>query len=443
MKILFIFTNIDTRNLRHYPIGVGLLSAYLKRHNHETSLLYVQDGVSKGRLLARVREEGPDLIAFSTVTLQWRYTKKYARMIRKRFNIPIICGGIHPTFMPEEVLAEPSVDMVCIGEGEAPLLDVVNALESGSGVSGIANIWSRDDKGRIVRNPVREPLRNMDELPFRDFDIMPIQDLINESKSEPVFITGRGCPYNCRYCSNTAIKKLYQGKGEYMRQRSPENVIREIGEMKSRYRFETLNFYDESFGYDREWLKRFCDMYKQEFHMSFGALIRAETMDRSTLRLMAEAGLAIIYLGVESGNDDIRRNVMGRKVGKQQIIQTCRDAQAEGVQVWTYNMVGLPGETVETIRESIELNRIIDPHFVSISIFQPLPGTPLYDECVRNRYLKKPVHSATNFYDGASLNLPTISRKKLMAGFREFQAVADEIKLSREARGERIYLADI
>ena len=270
---------------------------------------------------------------------------------------------------------------------------------------------------------------------------MPYQEIIDESKSEPIFITSRGCPFECTFCSNSAIKALYRGKGKYVRQRSADNVVAEILQLRQRHRFETLNFYDEAFGFNRQWVRRFCDLYAAELGYPFGAFIRAETMDKETLHRLAKAGLRLIYIGVESGNENIRRNVMNRKMSNETIIRTCQDAQAEGIQIWTFNMVGVPGETEETIRETMALNRIINPHFASVSIYQPFPGTRMFDICSENGYIKRDY--ATSLYDDSMLDLPTISHEALMRGYKAFQSLANEMRHHHEKSGDKIFLVDL
>lgn len=441
MKVLFIYHNIGTKNIRHFPYGIGTLSSLLKENGHETDLLYIQDDITDDELLSYVGAYDPDLIGFSTVTLQWEYTKKTARLIKTKFQVPIICGGAHATFMTEEVMGEPSINMACVGEGEYALVEFLSRLEKGGDLSAIPNIWVKNEQGEVFRNDIGPLVGDLDTLPFPDREIVPYGELIQESKTEPVFITSRGCPYNCRFCSNSAIKKLYRGKGRYERQRSPENVIREIRQLREKHEFSTINFYDEAFGFNRKWLKSFLELYTEEFAYPFACFIRAETMDRETFHLMRKAGLSLIYLGVESGNDRIRREVMGRKVSNERIIQACRDAQAEGIQVWTFNIVGVPGETVQSIEDTMELNRIINPNFASVSMYQPFPFTGIYDDCVEQGLIKE--QYSTSLYDNSILELPTISRSELEAKFREFQELSNEMRLRHEQNGDKIVLADI
>ena len=441
MKVLFIYSNIGTMNVKHYPFPIGVLAAVIKHHGHEAQMLYLQDEPAEDELLGQIGAIDPDLIAFTVVTHQWEAVKRYVRIIRKSFQAPVICGGPHPTYLPDEVIAEPGINMVCIGEGEGAILDVLQRMASGGDLSSVPNTWVKNEQGDVFRNEIRPLVEDLDSLPFPDREIMDFQAVIDQCNTEPVFMASRGCPYNCTFCSNSAIKKLYAGKGSWVRKRSPENVIAEIRDLRSRYTFDTLNFYDECFGYDRKWLRRFCDMYKTEFGYPFGCFIRAETMDRDGFKMLREAGLSLIYLGIESGNETLRRQVMNRKVSDQRIIQACRDAQAEGIQVWTYNIVGIPGETVDTIKEAMALNRLINPNFVSVSIFQPLPGTKLYDECVKNNYITRSYGSS--FYDDSALDLPTIRYEDLISGFKAFQELSTEIRYAHEKNGNKIFLADI
>lgn len=441
MKVLFIYHNMETHNIRHFPFGIGTLSAYLKKHGHDVQMLYLQEEMEENVLLNHVGTVNPDLIGFSVVTHQWENAKRYSKMIKKVFQVPIICGGTHPTFLPEEVISEPSVNMVCVGEGEYAMLDVLDRMENGGDLSTIPNIWVKNESGDVFKNDVRGLVQDLDSLPFPDRELVPFQDIISECNTEPVFMASRGCPYNCTFCSNSATKALYRGKGNYVRQRSPENVIQEILELRDKYTFDTLNFYDECFAYNRKWTHRFCELYQSEIGYPFGCFIRAETMDRETFHLLRQAGLSLIYLGIESGNEELRRKVMNRKVSDERIIKACRDAQAEGIQVWTYNIVGIPGETIETIRQAMELNRIINPNFVSVSIYQPLPGTKLYEECIKNNYIKRGF--ARSFYEDSVLDLPTITHDDLIKWYKEFQKLSAEIKTEHEKKGVKLFLADV
>jgi len=441
MRVLFVYVNIESHSLKHFPQGIGILSAVLKKNGYETDMLYIDEHINDDILLSHIGNYDPHLIAFSVVTAQWQFVQKFAAVIKTKFKAPILCGGAHPTFDPEDTISDPSINMVCVGEGEYPLLDVLDRMKNGGDLSSIPNIWVKNDEGQVFKNPVRELIADLDSLPFTDRSIMDYQEVINKSNTEPVIMSSRGCPYNCTFCSNSAIKALYRGKGRYVRQRSPENVIAEIRAMREKYEFNTLNFYDECFGYNKKWIMRFCELYKAEFRYPFGCFIRAEASDAETFEMMADAGLSLIYLGVESGNEHLRKNVMNRKVDDSRIIKACREAQAAGIQVWTFNIVGIPGETVETIDEAMNLNRLINPHFVSVSIFQPLAGTKLYDVCVENNYIQRDYKGS--FYDDTVLTLPTITHEDLLKKYKEFQALSMEIRLAHEAKGDKIFLADI
>ena len=428
-------------NTPHFNNGIGILVAILKQAGHLVDYFCVTESLLDDSILSYVDQYSPDLIGFSSNTLQWFYVKKYAALIKSRFQTPIICGGCHPTFKPDEVIQDQNIDMICVGEGEVALKELLERMSSGKDISSIPNIWLKNEAGKIIKNDLGPLIIDLDLLPFADRSIVPYQTFINNYKVEPIFITSRGCPFHCTFCANSAYKKLYKGKGNWVRKRSPQHVIQEIQALREKYHFNTMNFYDECFGYHKKWITEFCHLYKQEFRYPFGCLIRAGTVDREWFRMMADAGLSIIYIGVESGNETIRKKVMNRNISDAVILKTCKDAMAEGIQVWTFNVIGVPGETVSTIDETMALNKLINPHFIQVSIYQPFPGTLLHDYCVENNLFAH-ANKQSNFFTDSCLRLPTISSDNLIKKYNEFQTLALETRREHERKGDCILLND-
>jgi len=441
VKVLFLYFNIQLSPIRHYPFGIGALSAFVKQRGHDTQVLYLNKKMEPDPFIAALSVADPDIIAISAVSHQWQFVKEYAGLIKARCPVPIVCGGIHATFMPEEVIAEESIDMLCMGEGEPSFGELLDRLAAGKDLLGTPNFWIKDRQGKVHKTGVAPVIEDLDGLSYVDRGIVPFQTFIDESKTEPVFMTSRGCPYRCSYCSNSALRDLYRGKGRYLRRRSPENVIQEIREVRARYDFHTLNFYDECFTGDRDWLMRFGDLYEKAFAYPFGCFVRPGTIDREMFGRLRKAGLTIIYLGIESGNETLRKKVLNREISDEMIIQTCREAKEAGVQIWTFNMVGIPGETVETIDQAMALNRRINPNFACVFIFQPLPGTRLFDACRRKNYIKH--FQYHKFIDDPVLNLPTISHDELMASYRKFQDLSRQMRMAHERNGDGVFLVDL
>ena len=224
MKVLFIYPDI-TLYSRRYQQGVGYLSAVLKKAGHHTLLLHLEKEVSQKWLLAQVEQFSPDLIAISTTTNQFPYARKYAGWIKAAHHAaPIIYGGIHPTLQPEEVISDPATDVVCIGEGEYPLLELVGRLESGKDILDVPGLWVKRD-GQIYRNPRPPLLQDLDQLPLPDREVFDFPLILRRWSGVADVISGRGCPYNCAYCCSPSLRKLFAGLGKFVRRHSVAWVL--------------------------------------------------------------------------------------------------------------------------------------------------------------------------------------------------------------------------
>lgn len=412
LKVLFIYPDICRYGGGlHY--GIAWISAVLKMNGHKTSLLHITRDISKKKLLTEVRRVKPDIICFSSTTNQFPYVKLYANWIKGVFNLPIICGGIHVTLCPDDAILCNGIDIVCIGEGEYPLLELVNALESGKENSQIMNLWIRK-KGIIIRNPLRPLIQNLDELPFPDTEIFQYERILKRRGGEAGFLAGRGCPYSCTYCCNHAVRKLYNGKGSYVRIRSVSNVLEEIKYVAEKYGslVKKINFDDDTFTLFHKWVKEFCKAYKKEFDYPFSCNVRADTVNMEILVALKRAGCDTIKIGIESGDEWLRRNILKRSMTNRQIITACKTAHEVGIKVYTFNMIGLPFETPSMIEKTIELNRLIAPNRVQTSIFYPYPNTELYRICQTGGFLIDK-HKKSYFDEGTTLNLPTLTEKQI------------------------------
>ena len=216
MKILFVYSDIS--GTEHYGAkkfysGLGSISAVLREAGHETQLLYLQREPDRDAFLAQVTAASPDLLAFSTTTHQYPYIQRYAAYAKAaRPDLLILVGGVHPTLAPEEVIANPVLDIIAIGEGEHPLRDLVERLESGRDYFDIDNLWVRRH-GEIVRNKLRPLIADLDELPYADRDLFGFDEILAANDGWVDMMSGRGCPYNCSYCCNPGLKKQYHGLG--------------------------------------------------------------------------------------------------------------------------------------------------------------------------------------------------------------------------------------
>ncbi len=435
MRVLFVYPNIDTHTPIYYYIGTGSLSAVLRQEGHQTWFLPVEE-LNKQAFLEAVGGFNPDLVAFSSVYIQWRYVKQLCRWIKEEFPRPIIAGGIHPTLSPEECISCPDVDWICRGEGEYALRDVVRALENGSPIEKIENIWCRDKSGGIIKNPERPLISPLDELPYPDREYYDYDKALADMGGNLSVMTSRGCPYRCTYCSNEALMRVYQGNGRFIRQRSIENVIGELVQACERHPgARYITFSDDIITENKGWFFPFLEAYRDNVGLPFSVQVQMQTFDRETARRMADAGCYQAIIAMESGDEVIRREVMNRNLSDEQIVNAYRYCDEVGIETVSYNIMGVPGETEESIRKSIGMLQKVKPDSSLVFKFTPFPGTKLHEVCVERGYLKEHTHDSYFGHVGF-MDLPTISKQRLAELFYEFSAEAR--KINEQKRRQRL-----
>jgi len=433
MRVLLVYTDIGTGQLFHYQHGLGWLSAVLKKAGHQVGLIYLEKEISEQEFIQQVKEFSPQLLGFSCSTLQYQFVKKYARAVKEELGLPLVIGGIHPTVEPEPVLKEEIFDFLIRGEGEEPLLELVEALEQGRDFSQIKNLGFLK-QGEVKLNPLREPVA-LDQLPFPDREIYDEEKLLEENDYQVMVMASRGCPFACTYCCNTVLSQLAGGVSKWHRRRSVENVLEEIEELHQRYpQMKSIMFMDEVFTSSRSWVEEFCREYAKRFTTPWRIFVRVGTVDYSLLKLMKESGLYSVLIGVESGDEYIRREVMNRKMSNEQIFQVFQWADELGLETWSMNMVGVPGDSEASIRRTIELNQKIRPDHLSLSIFQPFPGTPLYERCKKEGLLRSGGATSIFFYQ-PQVELPGLSDEKFNELFKEFRFLGWLWSAQKRAKG--------
>ncbi len=411
MKVLFIYPDLldffpDYPG--HYYEGIGSLSAFLQSRGHRTGLIHViRRPGDRNAFVREVDGHRPDLIAFSTTTLQFVVVRELANWIkRKHPDLPVICGGVHPSLMPEQTLACPDVDLVCIGEGERPLAELCDRLAEGKPFLDIPNIWGRDGD-TIHRNPVLPPEGDLDALPFADRSLFRYETLWWEKDGTATFMASRGCPYQCSYCCNHALRKIYDTRPPGIRRRSVESLLEEIRQLRNAYPFvRSINFDDDILFMDRQWAREFADRYPREAGLDFFCNMRPNLVDEEIVALLKKAGCREVRIGLESGNDRIRNEVLRRNISIDQIRNTCRWFREAGIPVRTFNIIGFPEETPENIIETIRLNAELGIRDPQHTIFCPFPGTRLYAAYEKQGLLLS--KTLTDYYTESSVKLPHI-----------------------------------
>ncbi len=410
MKVLLVYPVPPPQHqILRFQQGLGSISAVLKQAGHATRLLYVwQSGVALDQAL---REFAPDLVAVSLTSGYLATGQAIARQAAAA-RIPVVFGGIHPTVRPEESIAAEGVLALCIGEGEYPLRDLCAALEAGRDPTRIANLWVKHN-GTIHRNAIRPLIDPLDELPFPDREIFPYAELLR-TLPEMEFMGSRGCPYPCAYCANHALAALYRGHGPYVRYRSVDHLLNEISAVLARYpQAAWLGFHDDTFTLQAAWLEEFADKFPRRVGRPFWCNSTAGRITPETVACLQRAGCYEVRIGVESGNDHIRREVLRKSATRADMVRAARRLHDAGIDVYSFNMIGLPFETRATIKDTVRLNHEIRPDEVFCSVFQPYPGTELYDLC-RERGWLTGQSTGSYFENEYVLSQPGISRQDVL-----------------------------
>ncbi len=367
MHILFIHT------YNYYePLGIMYLSAVLKKNGHHCSLL---DLKFEKKYISEVKKLKPDIIAYSVTTNNWGKYQEINKKLKEHFTFLSVFGGPHATFYPE-LINEEGIDVICRGEGEEPMLELADALEKKELITQIKNLWVKQE-GALFKNDVRPLIEDIDALPFPD------REIINKYKhylyrSRVRTITSRGCPYRCTYCYNHVLQEIYKGKGRYVRLRSPQNVIEEVKYLKALYNPRNIEFHDDVFILDTEWLRKFSELYiSNEINLAFEINIKAELITPEIVSILKKTGCYSVQYGIESGNEKIRKELLRRHVTDAQIIETAHLLNKSGIKTNTYNMIGYPNESFENALETLYLNIKCKPVYAMNTIYFPYPMNEL------------------------------------------------------------------
>ncbi len=412
MRVLFIYPNVGCQIGFNY--GLAHISAVLKAAGHEVSLINVCEKldphVSPEEVAAQARAFRPQVIGLSVVTNQFAYACELAERLRDATSAPLVCGGPHATMTPEETLATGVFDFVCVGEGEFAMLDLVRALESRGDTTCIRNIWTRDG-GEVYRNPVR-PFCDLAALPREDYALFDFQKLIDAKQGWVGLMATRGCPFQCAYCFNHAMLRLYRREAgsrtpDYVRRQPIENLLSEIGFLLDTYaHITTFIFDDDIFTLDKGWLREFSEEYGRRYHVPFVCNSHVKFFDDARAVVLKEAGCWMVKFGLESGSERVRKAVLRRPMSNREIAEAFAAAHRHGLQTSAFVMIGLPDETAEDLQETIDLLAHIRPSRFRWSVFFPMPGTHLHDVCVeRNLIDSDKMAQLTNFMDDTCLKL--------------------------------------
>lgn len=392
--------------------GVMYLSAYIKERGHFCDVVIEY---AEKDWLAKVESLQPDIVAFSVLTGSYKWAVERAKIVKAKLNVPIVFGGVHVFLNPLPTINEEPVDIVCTGEGEVALLNLCNAVDKGGIDYTINGFWFKDKNGVIIKTPAQRLVNDLDSLPFADRSIYWKYPSIAKRDTLPI-LGSRGCPYTCSYCFIPSAKTLFKDNGDFIRERSAENILAEIEAcLKDSPVKQTVHFVEDHFGNNR---KQSLEVLKglskfKDGQLTWMGAIRIERFNQEDyVRELSKTNHGMLGIAVECGDEKYRKEILKRDVKNQEIIDAAMLANKYGIRFTTLNMLGLPGETFEQALMTLDLNIKLKPVYASCFVYQPYPGTELQNYSVEHHLIDDSViaNIGLSFYDRYWKNNPSLNQ---------------------------------
>jgi len=478
MRVLLVYPNDRMDGL--ISVGISVLSAHLKKANHEVDLYdttffdtgkktgdfyreqmgqvipvnLTQYGIVREKknlnelqqdFRKKVLEYNPGLIGFSVLEITYDQGLELAKAIED-LDIPILFGGIYPTFAPRIVLREKSIDMICEGEGEEMIVELANHLENGQDITKILNLTVKKN-GKIFRSGqeinledlptgdniygektgIRRPQTHMgNTLLAPDYSMYNHKRFLKKMGGKIVRTVAmelsRGCPYTCTFCcvpmqqhqhrvareKYAEFKKVEAGslkkKDPYHREKPIPKFIEEVNNVIEKYSIDFIYFTDESFlSMSKSRFEEFVSEY-EKIKLPFFIESRVETIKPGYAKTLENIGCTGVAMGVESGNLKLRKSLLARMMPDEEIVNGFKEFEKTKIRISANNIIGFPGESREDIMSTIEINRQINPDSIVVNAFRPYSGTKLRKICIDKGLIPKEKRAEDNRVYGAFYN---------------------------------------
>jgi len=400
-------TLINPSHLTRYPqppIGLALIASVIEREGYQVTILDA-NAMSLHPQDINPMVTGADVIGLTAMTPTISTAMSIAHYLQQANpDLTIILGGAHATLLPNETLATThEIDIIVRGEGEETIIELLHALEDKQPLGNISGISYRAN-GKVISTAARTTNIDMDSLPFPAYHLLPWR----RYKPHPPhglalpfasIVTSRGCPYHCAYCSKPVF-------GSKFRAQSPERVVEQVVYLQEKFGVKEVAFYDDVFTLDKKRAHAIAEaIIRKGIKIFWTCEARVNLVDKDLLSHMKRAGCYAIAYGIESASPEILKT-LHKDVTLEQVEEAVRNSREACLQVIGYLMLGSPGETPETIRQTIEFAKKLKIDFAQFSVTTPFPATELYNLYMQERQNEIPWESFV--YAGADSQMTPV-----------------------------------
>lgn len=324
----------------------------------------------------KILNSRPDIILLPSDLGGHHWAHKMADYLKKLTPVPIITGGSYPTFFPDNVIKDQNFDFIIRGESEIPFVKFIDAYRNNKKFIEIPGLWGRNNDG-IFKNEKIEVLKNLDDLPLPDKSIYYKYPFIKNFKLKRI-LSGRGCVGQCSFCLNPLLKKDMSDDSSFQRKKSVQKVIDEILHIRSNTVVQSIHFADDQFVSSLIWLSEFAEIYPKTVGLNYTCNLRIQDLTPQNIELLKKSGCSGVAIGIETGNEDIRSKLLNKNYSNEELIFKAKILAEKKIKLVTFNMLSIPGETIEDSLKTIKLNRDIKAFNARLSLAYVIPKTNLF-----------------------------------------------------------------
>ncbi len=367
------------------PIGIGYIASILLKEGHKVEIHdFVKSKTSIEYSVKTIKEKKFDLLGISVFTARYLSAKEFIRKFKKNEpNIPIVVGGVHISALPEESIQDLNADFAIIGEGEYSLLELVKEIEKGTNKFNDIKGLVYKTNGKIKINKKREPISNLNEIPFPAWNLMPPDSYPHNPcqifyKKFPIaiIISSRGCPNNCYFCAAQASME------KILRKRCATNFVDEIEYLIKKFNVKELHIADDNINFSKEHASSICEeMIKRKIKIQWKTPsgINIENIDDKLIKIMKESGCYEVSFGIETGSQKIADNIE-KRLDLKSCYEKIKKFKKHGIDTCGFFMVGLKNDTLDTVKETIRYAKNSPLDLAHFAICIPYPGSKLFKE---------------------------------------------------------------